>query len=180
MIRSLRDEALLILEGRGAVLETAREVSRILCESEIDGAIIGGVAVVLHGYVRTTSAVDVFVPGEPAELAAALRSAGFKFDRAKREFVNSRVPVHLVTPTDVRQPPSGPEEIDGVVTVSLFDLINMKLDSGLRNPVRYIDLADVVGLIRHHGLTSRDAPKIAKPLRPEFRKLVKAIANETN
>jgi predicted nucleotidyltransferase len=58
----LPDEALLMLEGRGAVLETARHVSRILLAQHVPGAVIGGVSVTLHGHVRATSDVDVYVP----------------------------------------------------------------------------------------------------------------------
>jgi predicted nucleotidyltransferase len=50
-----------MLEKRGAVLETARRVSHLLRDNKINGAIIGGVAVVLHGHVRTTKDVDVFI-----------------------------------------------------------------------------------------------------------------------
>ena len=48
-----------MLEKRGAVMETARHVSRILDKAGIEGAVIGGI--VLHGHVRTTKDVDVFV-----------------------------------------------------------------------------------------------------------------------
>src|SRR5207253_874843 len=57
----LRHEALLMLDKRGAVLETARTISRIMRQHHVPGAIIGGVAVVLHGHVRTTKDVDVLV-----------------------------------------------------------------------------------------------------------------------
>jgi len=43
---NLRNEAMLMLEKRGAVMETAVKVSRILKKHDIDGAVIGGVAVV--------------------------------------------------------------------------------------------------------------------------------------
>ncbi len=73
MIRAIRDEALLLLEGRGAILEVAREVARLMRDAGVEGAVIGGVAVVLHGYVRTTVDVDVLVPKEAKPLADSLR-----------------------------------------------------------------------------------------------------------
>src|SRR5439155_26150806 len=51
---NLRHEAMLMLDKRGAVLATAVKVSRVMRERGIDGAVIGGVAVVLHGHIRTT------------------------------------------------------------------------------------------------------------------------------
>ena len=65
-----------------------------------------------------------------------------------------------------------------MTTVGLEDLINMKLDSGRRDPLRAQDLADVIGLIRHHGLGADFARRLDKSLRPEFRKLAKAVGTE--
>jgi hypothetical protein len=179
MIRRLRDEALLILEGRGAILEVAREVSRALAEAGIDGAVIGGVAVVLHGYVRTTADVDVLTAGPLAAVADALKGAGFHFDRRRGEFRKAGVPVHLVTADQTRIVPSEFEEIDGVRTVSLVDLITIKLSAGLRDPLRAIDLADVIGLIRAHRLSPAFAARLHSSVRLEFRKLARAVARET-
>ena len=64
MVPRLHKEALLLLNGGGAVLDAAREVTRVLRDRDLDGSVIGGIAVVLHGYVRTTIDVDV-VTDEP-------------------------------------------------------------------------------------------------------------------
>ena len=178
MIQWLRDEALLILEGRGAILDVARDVSQVLRDADLDGAIIGGVAVVLHGYVRTTADVDVFVSGSLPELYASLKAAGYSYSKARREFRKQTVPVHLVTTSQVRKPPHSLVEIDGIRTVSLPDLIAMKLSLGTRDPLRAIDLADVIGLIRCRRLTPAFAAKIPAALRPDFRKLAKAISKQ--
>jgi len=176
MIRWLRDEALLLLDGRGAILDVARDVTRVLRESKVEGAVIGGVAVVLHGYVRTTIDVDVLVGESPKLVAEALKDAGYSFHRAQREFRRGSVPVHLVTTRETRVAPHKLIEIDGVQTISLPDLINLKLSSGLRDPLRAIDLADVIGLIRARRLTTAFATKLVKNVRPEFRKLATAVA----
>jgi hypothetical protein len=54
----------------------------------------------------------------------------------------------------------------------------MKLASGIKNILRAQDLADVIGLIRQKRLTSEFARKLDKSVRPEYRKLVKAIESE--
>jgi len=54
----------------------------------------------------------------------------------------------------------------------------MKLASGLRDPLRAIDLADVIGLIRARKLTSDFASKLSRGIRAEFRKLAKAAARD--
>jgi hypothetical protein len=83
---AIRNEALLMLQGKGAILDTARTVSRVLETSGVAGAVIGGVAVVLHGHVRTTLDVDVWLPGNLAGFADLLKESGFTFDAVRHEF----------------------------------------------------------------------------------------------
>src|SRR6478672_7466187 len=143
----LRDEALMMLEGKGAILEVAREVTRVMDNAKVRGAVIGGVAVVLHGYVRTTADVDVFVPDSLEAFSQTLTDAGFDFEPTRKEFVFAGVPVHLVSAQQTTIEPKNLTRIEDVQTVSLPDLINLKLQSGLKNPTRAIDIADVIGLI---------------------------------
>jgi hypothetical protein len=175
----LRDEAMLMLEGRGQVLETAREVTLLIRESGATAAVIGGIAVMLHGHVRATVDVDVYVEGEPGPLAARLVGAGFAFDPSRREFRRDLVPIHIVRPDQVPDNPREYVEIDGIGTVSLADLITMKLRSGSSNLLRAQDLADVIALVRRHGLGSSFAARLPKDLRPAFRKLARAIGRES-
>lgn len=165
----------MMLEGRGAILDVAREITRVLREADLDGAIIGGVAVVLHGHLRTTADVDVYASSPLETIRDALIAADYSFDPSRKEFVKDNVPVHLVRPEQVRHPIGEYIEIDHIRTVSLVDLINMKLETGLNDPLRAQDLADVIGLIRQHRLTSEFAPSVNKSVRKEFQKLVKAI-----
>ena len=175
----LRDQALMMLEGKGAILDVALRVSRVLEEQSISGGVVGGVAVVLHGHIRTTVDVDVYT-AQHKELAAALRANGFEFDPAQREFRYGGVPVHLVTREQAPVEPSVFEQIEDVRVVCLADLISMKLHSGTRNLTRAQDIADVIGLIRHHHLTGEFARHIYKPLRNEFRKLARAVKKESS
>jgi Nucleotidyltransferase of unknown function (DUF6036) len=176
--RTLRDEALSLLDRRGSILELAREISRLMRREAIPGVVIGGIAVVLHGHLRVTKDVDVFLDQPLQPIADLLLAEGFAYDEKRREFTREGVPLHLVTREQVAKPPRETLEIEGVTTVSLADLIEMKLSSGMRNMLRAQDLADVIGLIRHNGLTSEFARRLDKSLRPTFRKLVKAIEQE--
>ena len=164
-----------MLEKRGTVLDTARTVSRLLRDHNVKGAVIGGIAVVLHGHVRTTKDVDVLVRQPTEDFSRVLTAAGASFDPARREFTLDGVPIHLVPESMAVPSPGEPIELDGVTTLTLPDLINLKLRSGIKNLARAQDIADVVGLIRHHRLTTAFASQIDKPLRAEFRKLVKAV-----
>ena len=141
-----------MLDSRGAILDVARRVSDVLRRSQIDGAVIGGVAVTLHGHVRTTVDVDVFAPAPTAALADALRADGMEYDRRHRQFVCEGVPVQLVTEEIITSAPTQLIDIDDIRTVGLADLINMKLRSGSTQMLRAQDLADVIGLIRQRKL----------------------------
>lgn len=176
MIR-LRDEVLLLLDGKGALLEAAREVTKLMRDAGLHAPVIGGLAVVLHGYIRTTANINLFTADTPST-TEALKAGGFRFRKVRREFVRDEVSIHLVTEQETRFSPGKLIESEGVETVSLPDLINLKLRSGLANPLRAIDLADVIGLIRARRLTPAFASHIHKELRPEFRKLVRAIQKD--
>lgn len=163
-----------MLEHRGAILDTAREVSDLLRQHQIRGAIIGGIAVVLNGHLRTTRDVDVWIADSLETFADILRDSGASYDPAEREFSLNGIPIHLV-PNDLAQPePQKLTEIDGITTIALADLINMKLRSGLHNLSRAQDIADVIGLVRQHKLSKVFASKIDKKYRADFRKLVEA------
>jgi len=95
-----------------------------------------------------------------------------------KEFVREGVPVHLVTIDQLRQPPRKTVEIEGITTVSLEDLIEIKLRSGSSNLLRAQDMADAIGLIRHHRLTGEFARHLDKALRPTFRRLIKELKRE--
>ena len=138
-------------------------------EGGIAGAVIGGIAVVLHGHVRTTKDIDIFVEGELQSLGDLLIARGFLLDSLKKEFVREGVPVHLVTIDQLKQPPRKTVEIEGITTISLEDLIEIKLRSGSSNLLRAQDMADAIGLIRHHRLTGEFARHLDKSLRPTFR-----------
>lgn len=173
---ALRDEALKLLDGRGAILDAAREISAASREAGVEGAVVGGVAVVLHGHARTT--VDVYSPAPADRLIGVLESLGFSLDRARREFVREDLVIQIVRLDQVSISPGRRIEIDGMTTVSLADLIAMKLRSGLAKMTRTQDLADVIGLIRRRDLKGAFASQIPEDLGPEFLKLVRAMQDE--
>lgn len=69
-------------------------------------------------------------------------------------------------------------EIEGITTVTLIDLINMKLRSGTENLLRAQDLANVIGLIRHHQLSGEFTRHLDKELRPALRKIIRLIEQQ--
>ena len=174
----LRDAALSLLDGGGPIMETARLASDLLGEADLPAVVVGGVSVILNGHLRTTRDVDIFVPGDLRPVADALIAAGFAHDPIRREFVRELIPVHLVAPRSGRRR-RGP------------------IRRGRRHPHRHAgrphrheapqrdhqpapgpDLADVIGLARHHRLTGEFAARLDKSLRPAFRKIARALRDE--
>lgn len=167
-----------MLDKRGILLDIAREISDLMRAANIPGIVVGGIAVVLHGHVRTTNDIDIFLQPPLEPLAELLTANGFVFNSERKEFVKHGVPVHLVLPEQIGTLLNAAVEIEGIVTVTLVDLINTKLRSGSKNLLRAQDLADVIGLVRHHQLNSSFARHLDKALRPAFRKLVRMIEQE--
>jgi hypothetical protein len=165
-----------MLDKRGAILETARTISQLMRQNDINGAIIGGVAVVLHGHVRTTKDVDVLAESPLEAFRPMLEDAGASFSAENREFVLDGVPIHLVSQEMAKPAPKRKVVIEDITTVSLADLINLKLRSGISSIARAQDIADVIGLIKHHRLGGAFVPRVDKSLRADFRKLIKAVA----
>lgn len=167
----------MLLDGKGALLEVAREVTQLMRNEGVHAPVVGGVAVVLHGYVRTTSDVHLFTDDLP-HVAKILKGGGFRFQKARREFIRDQIPIHPVTEQESGFHPKNLLRSEEIETVSLADLMNMKLQSGLANPLRAIDLADVIGLIRVRRLTTSFATHLSKELRKDYRKLASAVWRE--
>ena len=175
----IREEALLILHGRGAILEIAREISDLLRAENLAGVIIGGVAVTLHGHVRTTVDVDLYV-ADTVRVGEALSRHGFTFDAQAKQFVKNDVPVHLVTISQLKVAPRSVQDIEGIRTVALAVLITLKLPTGTLHVLRAQALVEVICLILVHRLESAFVTQIDKELRREFRKLATAVVEESD
>jgi hypothetical protein len=174
--------------GNAPVWQTAEQCSGLLTAKGIPHAIVGGVAVSLHGYRRNTIDVDVLIQRESSEaVKQALIDFGFVWNEVRREFVGSNgVPVQFLIKLEpagddrslgvVLPDPAAPgvsTEIEGLQVLTLARLIETKLACGLGNVRRtHRDLADVVELIAVHNLGRDFAAKLHKNVRKEFRVLL--------
>ena len=142
--------------------------------SKVDAPVLGGIAVILHGHIRTTVDLDLYTP-DRAVTDVELRAAGARWDAARREHLYDDVRIHTVTPDDAGHVVQRVSVIDGVRVVSLKDLIAIKLRTGLRHVHRAKDTVDVMELIRVVPLDKSFAPKLPKDLRAEFKRLVDVV-----
>ena len=176
-----------------AVHQSLRAITERLTNLGIDYAVVGGMALVAHGYNRTTVDVDLLVTPEGLEeihdaldgLGYAPPFAGSKNLRdtktgVRLEFIQTGAfpgdgkpkPIAFPDPADVFV------EIDGVKYLRLETLIELKLASGMTNPGRLRDLADVQELIRTLKLGTNYAKSLAPFVQEKYLELAKGISTD--
>lgn len=167
--------------------ELAERVHELLAREGVEHAIVGGVAVCLHGYRRNTVDLDLLVePADTAGVQSALEADGIRWHAAEKEFRSAAgVAIQCVLAGENEGPgqaakfpsPSDPKHvtrIEGLPVLSLAALIQSKLACGLGNLRRtHRDFADVVELIAVHKLDGSFARFLHKSVRKEFRVLVR-------
>jgi hypothetical protein len=167
--------------------QTAKRVHDLLDRQGVPHAVVGGLAVSLHGYRRNTVDVDLLVrPEDSSTVRAALEAAGFRWlDREKEFRSEAGVPVQVLFAGEREGPgqaatfpspddPSHVTVVEGLPVLSLAQLIQAKLACGLGDLRRtHKDFADVVELIAVHGLDGSFARRLHKSVRKEFRQLVR-------
>jgi hypothetical protein len=161
----------------------------VLAAGGVPHAVIGGVAVCLHGYRRNTIDLDLLIrPADSGRVKALLEDAEFHWNEERVEFLSpSGIPVQFLLADDragkgseVRLPDPGNAaaltEIEGLPVLSLAHLIEVKIACGEGNLRRtHRDFADVVELIAVHNLDGSFARFLHKAVRPAFRKLVRHV-----
>lgn len=145
-------------------------VREMLQSAGVAFKVVGGLAVIHHGYARTTEDVDVLVEAASREaIDARLEACGFVRETPHRlRHRASGVAIHLLIagepmPRPGSPPYPSPESLpaspeDGAV-VSLAALVRLKLLAG-----RHQDRADVVALLK--GLDERGYLNLEATLEP--------------
>jgi hypothetical protein len=173
--------------GNESLWQVAQQCHEALRGVGVPHAIVGGVAVCLHGYQRNTVDLDVLVRQDDADtVRVALLQAGYTWSDEAHEFRSpSGIAVQFLLAreragdnSEVVLPDPGDArtaiELEGLPVVSLARLIELKLACGEGNARRtHRDFADVVELIAIHDLSSAFARHLHKSLRKTFRELVR-------
>lgn len=184
-------EASLFFMRQDKVHDSLRRITQKLSELGVPYAVAGGMALVAHGYDRTTVDVDILVNAEGlARIHSALEGLGYlpPFSGSKhlRDTQTSVRIEFLVAgqypgdgkpkPIPFPEPASVSIDIDGIAYLSLPTLIELKLASGMTNPGRLKDLADVQELIRARSLRRDYAAQLSPYVRAKFEELWDAVA----
>jgi len=156
-------EGSMYFEEKSSVHLTLHKITKRLGELNIPYAVVGGMALFFHGFRRFTEDVDILVGAEGLqELHRHLEGLGyvslFSGSRNLRDTESGVRIEFLVTgdfpgdgkpkPVAFPDPAEASVEKDGVHWLSLPKLIELKLASGMTNPGRLKDLADVQELIQ--------------------------------
>jgi hypothetical protein len=176
---------------QGKVYQTLANLKDRLTKAGIDYAVIGGMALTIHGYIRATQDVDLLMTVEGLDtFRSSLVGRGFvpAFAGATKMFKDATTGVAIEIITAGEFPGDGkpksvsfPEpaivsvELEGIKVVRLTTLIELKLASGLTAPDRLKDLADVQELIRTLNLPESLAGEIDESVRSEYLKLHRSV-----
>ncbi|MGD0383518.1 MAG: nucleotidyl transferase AbiEii/AbiGii toxin family protein [Thermoguttaceae bacterium] len=177
-------------EGKSAVNLTLEKITRRLAELKIPYAVAGGMALFFHGVRRFTEDVDILVRRDDLkEIHQRLEGLGYfpLFSGSKNlRDAESGVRIEfLVTgdypgdgkPKPVAFPEPEPTSVekDGIRWLALPALIELKLASGMSNPARLKDLADVQELIRILNLPLEFREQLNPFVRDKFSELWRSI-----
>ncbi|MDE3091520.1 MAG: hypothetical protein KGJ80_19295 [Chloroflexota bacterium] len=173
--------------AQGNVYDTLRRLARRLDAEKIPYALIGGMALAAHGFVRMTQDVDILVT---AKGLAAFRERcvgrGYvpAFSGAERSFrdTETQVRIEIITtgeypgdgkpkPVVFPDPASSSIEREGMRVVTLEKLIELKLASGMTATHRLRDLADVQDVIAALDLPEDFAERLDASVRGKYREL---------
>ncbi len=185
------EEGLRFFMGQGTLNETLRRVAKDLESRGIDYNVIGAVALNQHGYRRFTEDIDLLLTREGLEkFRNELIGKGYRpaFEGATKKFrtTEENVSVEIITagefpgdgkPKPVRfpNPNENAVEIDGIKTVSLEKLVELKIASGMTAPHRLKDLADVQEIIKIKNLSADFTEKLNPFVREKFLELQTAV-----
>jgi hypothetical protein len=168
-----------------------QEVARRLDAEGVPYAVAGGMALVAHGYDRTTVDIDVLVTESGlSTIHQRLVGLGYRpaFEGSRKQIRDTERGVRVEflvagefpgdgKPKAVAFPdPMGSSvEIGGVRYLRLPTLIDLKLASGISHPGRLKDLADVQELIQARSLPLEFREELDSSVRDKYEELWRAI-----
>jgi len=183
-------EGNMFFQGGGEVQDALRRITSRLNTLGIDYAVVGGMALFIHGLRRFTEDVDILVTPDGLRLIhEALEGSGYRppFPNSKnlRDTENGVRIEFLVAgefPGDGKpKPVSFPNpnrvamEHEGIKLVTLRTLIELKLASGMTSLDRLKDLADVQELIKLLTLSEDFADHLDPYVREQYHTLWQSV-----
>jgi len=177
--------------GKGRLHETLRRLATRLVAEGISYALVGGMALGEHGYVRMTEDVDLLLTsagvarfrewlvgrGYVATHPGALRSfrdadSGVRIEiLVAGEFPGDGKPKPVAFP----DPDAAGTDVAGLRVLTLPKLVELKLASGTSAPHRLRDLADVQEIIKIRLLDEAFASELDASVRDAYLDLLRTV-----
>jgi hypothetical protein len=173
-------------EEQSAVFLALHRIANRLDQQRIPYAVVGGMALFIHGLRRFTEDVDILVTKEDLKrVHAALSGLGYLPAHQRSKHLRDTelgVRIEFLTTGDYPgdgqpKPVAFPDpravsfESDGIKYLRLESLVELKLASGMTNPGRLRDLADVLELIKRLALQVDFAAQLAPYVRDKYTEL---------
>ena len=176
----------MFFQNESEVQKSLRRITGRLNDLGIDYAVVGGMALFLHGFRRFTEDVDILVTRESLQrLHEALEGIGYRppFAGSKNlRYTENGVRIEFLVagefPGDGKpKPVAFPEpglvamEQEGIRLLNLNALIELKLASGMTGLARLKDLADVQEVIKMLALPEALAEQLAPYVQEHYKEL---------
>jgi hypothetical protein len=170
-------------EEKSAVQIALRKVTQRLSKLDIPYAVAGGMALFVHGLRRFTEDVDILVTSDGLKaIHRELEGLGYRlpFQGSKNlRDMESGVRIEFLIagqfpgdgkpkPVAFPDPTAVVVERKGIQYLNLPTLVELKLASGMTNPNRVKDLADVQELIKLLTLSADFGEKLNPFVRPKY------------
>jgi hypothetical protein len=174
---------------------TLLKMAKRLRELDISYAVTGDLDMVFHGLEHSTHILELLVSRESLSeihqrvtgLEFMSSTSGSKDIRDKANGVRVKFLITGDFPGDGRRKPvvhpdpiDASVEKDGIRWMKLPVLIDIKLASGMTNPAKLKDLADVQELIKELKLAANYAEELNPYVREKFEELRLAVEKEEN
>ena len=188
-------EGLRFFEGTGMLNDALVRLAHDLEIKKIDYAVVGAIALNQHGFQRFTTDIDLLLTREGlGRFRETLVGLGYRpsFEGAQKKYrtTEANIPVDIIItgefPGDgLPKPVAFPDPadfsvvIDGVKTISLEKLVEMKLASGMTATDRLKDLADVQELIKIKRLDPSFAEGLNEYVRDKYLELHQGVVTGT-
>ena len=186
-------EGLRFFNGTGMLSEALIKLARDMGDRGIDYAVVGAIALNQHGFQRFTTDIDVLLTREGlVRFKEELVGLGYRpsFEGATKKFrtTEANVPLDIITtgefpgdglpkPVAFPDPRDSAVVIDGIKTISLEKLVELKLASGISASDRLKDLADVQELIKLKSLDEKFAAKLNEYVREKYIELYAGVVS---
>ena len=184
-------EGLRFFRGKGMLNEAIRKLAADFEREGISYAAVGAIALNRHGYKRFTEDIDLLLTRDGLDkFRESLIGRGYRpaFEGATKKFrTSNNIPIDIIVageypgdglpkPVVFPNPDDFAVDIEGVRTIELDKLIELKLASGISAPHRLKDLADVQELIKIKFLDGSFAQNLDESVRAKFIELAEAVA----